>query len=89
MSLSTQRAKPDYPPCTGRPAACRRVGVHVAKPRDRGRLVTEGSRRTRVSAMRTRGRAAAMRLPGSTETLAGMTRRTTSRGSPQKHRHRW
>jgi hypothetical protein len=87
MGPSNQRAKPDYRSCTGRPAACRRIGVHVAKPRDRGRLATEGSRRTRVSAMRPRGRAVATRLPNSVETLADMTRRTSMRGSPLEYRH--
>lgn len=62
MILFTQRAKPEYLSCTGRPAACRRIGLHVVKPRDRGRLVSHGSLRTRVSAMRTHGRAVAIRL---------------------------
>jgi hypothetical protein len=82
MSLLTERVKLDHLACTGRPAACRRIGVHVAKPRDRGRLANEGSRRTRVSEKRTAGRAGAMCLPQYRETVDDMTRRIAMRGSP-------
>ena len=84
MSLSIQRAQYDRASCTGRPAACRRIGVHVAKPRARGRFAVEGSRSTRVSAMRISWRAVASQLPNTAESWPDMTRRTTMRGTPQK-----
>jgi hypothetical protein len=87
MALSTQRAKPNYSSCTGRPAACRRIGLHVAKPRARGRVAIEGSRSTRVSAMRTSRRAVAGRLRNCTEGRADTTRRTTLRGIPLELRY--
>jgi hypothetical protein len=61
--------------------------VHVAKPRVRRRLVMEGSRSTRVSAMRISWRAVASRLPNHTESWFDMTRRTTMRGSPSELRY--
>jgi hypothetical protein len=82
MILLTERVKLDHLACTGRPAACRRIGVHVAKPRDRGRLANEGSRKTRVSEKRTARRAGAMRLPQCRETVDDMTRRLTTRRGP-------
>jgi hypothetical protein len=87
MHLSTQRAQPDRASCTGRPAACRRIGVHVSKPRARGRVAVEGSRSTRVSAMRISWRAVASRLPNSVERWADTTRRTTLRGTPSNFRY--
>ncbi|HEY9428275.1 MAG TPA: hypothetical protein VIR34_14050 [Gemmatimonadaceae bacterium] len=87
MTLSIQRAQPDSASCTGRPAACRRVGLHVAKPRARGRVAVEGSRSTRVSAMRISRRAVASRLRKCTERWADMTRRTTMRGTPLELRY--
>lgn len=87
MSLSIQRARHDGASCTGRPAACRRIGVHVAKPRAIGRLIRQGSRSTRVSAMRNSWRAVASRLPNSAESWSDMARRTTMRGTPSKRRY--
>ncbi len=86
MKLSTQRVQPERTTCTGRPAACRRIGVHVAKPRARGRVAVEGSRSTRVSAMRAVRRAVAGRLLNRMEGPSDMTRRTTMRGTPSKLR---
>ena len=87
MSLSTQRARPNRASCTGRPLACRRIGVHVAEPRVRGRFAVDGSRSTRVSAMRISWRAVVSRLPNTAESWPDMTRRTTMRGTPSKHRY--
>ena len=87
MSFYTQRTTPDYSTCTGRPAACCRIGVNVAKPRAKGRLIMQGSRSTRVSAMRISWRAVASRLPNSAESWLDMTRRTTMRGIPSKLRY--
>jgi hypothetical protein len=87
MQLSTQRAQPDIASCTGRPAACRRLGVHVARPRARGRVAVEGSRSTRVSAMRTSWRAVADGVPDYGEHLADTTRRTTMRGTSSELRY--
>jgi hypothetical protein len=87
MTLSTNRSQPDSASCTGRPAACRRIGLHVAKPRARGRVAVEGSRSTRVSAMRISRRAVAYRLHRCTEGWADMTRRTTMRGTPLELRY--
>jgi hypothetical protein len=87
MMLSTQRAQPDSASCTGRPAACRRIGLHVAKPRARGRVAVEGSRSTRVSAMRIPRRAVASHLRNYSESWADMTRRTTMRGTPLELRY--
>lgn len=84
MSLSILRAQSHRASCIGRPAACRRIGVHEAKPRVRGRLAVEGSRGTRVSAMRISWRAVASRLPDTAESWPDTTRRTTMRGAPQK-----
>ena len=87
MIASSQRPRPDRESCTGRPAACRRIGLHVAKPRVRGRIAIEGSRSTRVSAMRTSWRAVASRLPNRSEGCTDMTRRTTMRGTPLELRY--
>jgi hypothetical protein len=87
MKLSSQRVQRDRTTCTGRPAACRRIGVHVARPRARGRVAVEGSRSTRVSAMRVARRAVAGRLLNRMESPTDMTRRTTMRGTPSKLRY--
>ena len=87
MMLSNQRVQPDRTTCTGRSAACRRIGVHVAKPRARGRVAVEGSRSTRVSAMRVARRVVGGHLPDRTEWSTGTTRRTTMRGTPSKLRY--
>lgn len=82
MNFSAPRVKLDITWCTGRPAACRRRGLHAVRPRVRGRLVMEGSRSTRVSAMRTSRRAVAAHLPISGERIRDTTRRTEMRGIP-------
>lgn len=86
MKLSSQRVQLHRTTCIGRSAACRRIGVHVAKPRARGRVAVEGSRSTRVSAMRVARRAVAGRLPNRMERLSDMTRHMTIRGTPSELR---
>jgi len=85
--LSKQRAQTGHASCGGRSAACRRIGVHVAKPRARGRVAVEGSRSTRVSDMRIARRAVARQLRNCTGKLAGTTCRTTLRGTPSRLRY--
>jgi hypothetical protein len=87
MIPSSRRTQPDSALCTGRPAACRRIGLHVVKPRARGKVAVEGSRSTRVSAMRTSWRAVGSRLQCGTERWSDMTRRTTMRGTPLELRY--
>ncbi|HEU6450659.1 MAG TPA: hypothetical protein VFT57_04510 [Gemmatimonadaceae bacterium] len=84
---TTPRVKLDLTSCTGRPAACRRRGVHAVRARVRGRLVMEGSRSTRVSAMRVSRRAVAADLRTSGEEARDTTRRTEMRGIPSMLRY--